>query len=158
MQNEMTVEASATLSYYAGCLRAARADVQRVEDRRADYPASEYSDVLARYRAALAVAEFDFKAEFQACQALEELAAMDAAPVAPVAVKAAQVRCNHYKAIRRCYAIARDAGLDISKAGKAKMRHCFETVTGQCVESRSEYSGAAWLAFGDAIKAGVARW
>ena len=157
MQNEMTVEASATLSYYAGCLRVARADVQRVEDRRADYPASEFAGVLASYREAVAVAEFDFKAEFQAMEVLAELAA-DVAPVAPVAVKAAQVRCNHYKAIRRCYAIARDAGLDISKAGKARMRHCFETVTGQCVESRSEYSGAAWMRFGDAVKSGAARW
>ena len=108
----------------------------------------------------LAQAEADYRYEFQACQALEELAATDSTPVAvvpvavvpvavvPVAVvpvkaeaKAPRVRCDYYKAIRRCYAIARDAGLDVSKAGKARMRHAFETVAGQGMGSRSEYSG-----------------
>jgi len=103
----------------------------------------------------LTQAEADYRYEFQACQALEELAATDSTPVAvvpvavvPVAVvpvkaeaKAPRVRCDYYKAIRRCYAIARDAGLDVSKAGKARMRHAFETVAGQGMGSRSEYSG-----------------
>jgi len=156
-QNEKTVEASATLSYYAGCLRVARADVQRVEDRRADYPASEFAAVIASYRAALAVAEFDFKAEFQAMEVLAELAA-DVVPVKVEAVKAPRVKCPHYRAIRRAFAIAKEKGLDVSKAGKARARHAMENVIGECVNSRSEYSGSDWMRFGDAIKSGAARW
>lgn len=83
---------------------------------------------------------------------------MEAAPVAPVEVKAPRVRCPHYKAIRRAFAIAKDAGLDVSKAGKAKARHAMEDVIGQCVESRAEYTGADWMRFGDKIKSGAARW
>ena len=156
MQNEMTVEASGSLSYYAGCLRVARADYARIENSAADYGAL-HGEAMDAARGELACAEFDFECEFQACQALEELAA-DVAPVATVAVKAPRVKCPHYRAIRRAFAIAKDAGLDVSKAGKARARHAMENVTGQCVESRSEYSGAAWMRFGDAVKSGAARW
>ena len=99
----------------------------------------------------------NFEAEFQACQALEELAA-DVVPVKVEAVKAPRVRCPHYRAIRRAFAIAKDVGLDCSKAGKARARHAMENVIGQCVNSRSEYSGIDWMRFGDAIKTGAARW
>lgn len=157
MQNTMTVKTDGLLSYYAGCLRVARADYARIEANAGDYGAM-HAQAMDAARDELACATFDFEAEFQACQALEELAAMDAAPVAPVAVKAPRVRCPHYRAIRRAFAIAKDAGLDCSKAGKARARHAMEDVIGQCVESRSEYSGSDWMRFGDAIKAGAARW
>jgi len=78
MQNEMTVKTSATLSYYAGCLRAARRDLQTVENNAADYGAM-YGEAMEAARDELACAEFDFECEFKACQALEELAAMEAA-------------------------------------------------------------------------------
>ncbi len=151
MNESVTVtKETQNLQYLAGCMNAARRDYRRALAENA--PAL----VIEELQGDAMGCEDDFRMEFAACAALEELGAMDAAPVAPV--KASRVRCNHYKAIRRCYAIARDAGLDISKDGKAKMRHCFETVTGQCVESRGEYDGAAWLAFGDKIKSGAARW
>jgi len=154
MQNEMTVEASATLSYFAGALRVARADYARIENSAADYGAM-HAEALEAARDELFVAEEDYRCEFQACQALQELAA-DVVPVAPV--KAPRVRCPHYRAIRRAFAIAKDAGLDVSKAGKARARHAMENVIGECVNSRAEYSGSDWMRFGDAIKAGAARW
>jgi len=156
MQNEMTVEASATLSYYAGCLAVARRDLQTVENNAADY-GTMYGEALEAARDELAAAEFDFKAEFAACEVLEQLAA-DVAPVAVQTVKAPRVKCPHYRAIRRAFAIAKDAGLDCSKTGKAKARYAMEDVIGQCVNSRSEYTGADWMRFGDAIKSGAARW
>jgi len=156
MQNEMTVEASATLSYYAGALRVARADYARIENSAADYGAM-HAEAMEAARDELFVAEEDYRCEFQACQALEELAA-DVAPVAPVAVKAPRVKCPHYRAIRRAFAIAKDAGLDCSKAGKARARHAMENVIGECVNSRAEYSGSDWMRFGDAVKSGAAKW
>jgi len=158
MQNETTVEASASLSYYAGCLRIARRDLQTVENSAADYPADMYGEVLDAARGELFVAEEEYRCEFQACEVLEQLAAMDAAPVAVEAVKVPRAKCPHYRAIRRAFAIAKDAGLDVSKAGKARARHAMENVIGECVNSRAEYSGSDWMRFGDAIKAGAARW
>jgi hypothetical protein len=72
-------------------------------------------------------------------------------------VNASRVRCGHWKAIKRAFAIARENGLDTSKVGKARMRHTMEDVLGKCVDSRGQYSGSDWMRFGDAIKAG-ARW
>ncbi len=157
MQNEKTVEASATLSYYAGCLAVARRDLQTVENNSADYGAM-HAQAMEAARDELAAATFDFEAEFKACEVLEQLATMDAAPVAVEPVKVSRVRCPHYRAIRRAFAIAKDAGLDVSKAGKARARHAMENVIGECVNSRSEYSGSDWMRFGDAIKAGRATW
>lgn len=162
MQSETTVSinSSAQLGYFAGALRVARAELERIEAHACEWDADAYAEAMQQARAELAAAEFDYRCEFQACQALEELAAVDSAPVAvaPVAVKAPRVRCPHYKAIRRCYAIAKERGLDCSKAGKARARHAMEDVIGQCVESRAEYTGADWMRFGDAIKAGAVRW
>jgi hypothetical protein len=157
MQNETTVKTSGTLSYYAGALRVARADVQRVENNAADYGAM-HAEAMEAARAELAAAEFDFRCEFAAFEVLEQLELLHAAPVAVEPVKVSRVRCAHYKAIRRAFAIAKDAGLDVSKAGKARARHAMEDVIGQCVNSRSEYSGSDWMRFGDAVKSGAARW
>jgi hypothetical protein len=190
MQNEMTVEASGSLSYYAGALRVARADFARIENNAADYGAM-HAEAMEAARDELFVAEEDFRCEFQACQALQELGAMEAAPVAVAmdapakveaakveaakveaakveaakveaakveAAKASRVKCPHYRAIRRAFAIAKDRGLDTTKAGKARARHAMEDVVGQCVESRAEYNGADWMKFGDKIKAGAVRW
>jgi hypothetical protein len=131
-------------------MNAARRDYKRAVAENA--PAS----VIEELKGDAMGCEEDFRMEFAACAALEELGAMDAAPVAPV--KASRVRCNHYKAIRRAFAIAKDAGLDVSKAGKARARHAMEDVVGQCVNSRSEYSGADWMRFGDAVKSGAVSW
>ncbi len=136
----------------------ARRDLQTVENNAGNYPADMYGEALEAARDELAAAESDFGYEWQACQALQELGAIDAAPVAPVAVKASRVRCPHYRAIRRAFAIAKDAGLDVSKAGKARARHAMENVIGECVNSRAEYSGSDWMRFGDKIKSGGARW
>ncbi len=100
-------------------------------------------------------AETDFHARMMPESA--PVAAQTPAIEAP-ATKPAKVRCPHYKAIRRAFAIARDAGLDCSKAGKARARHAMEDVIGQCVNSRAEYSGSDWMRFGDAIKAGRSAW
>ncbi len=159
--NKTTVAAAnSQLAYFAGVLRAARADVQQVEERRADYPADTYGEVLKSYHTALTQAEKDFRFEWQACQALEELAAMPDTPAqaAPVATSKPQERCPHWKAIKRVYAIAKERGLDTSRAGKARMRHTMESTLGRCVNSRGEYSGADWQAFGDAVKSGRAAW
>ncbi len=152
MRNEVTVKTSASLSYYAGALRVARADYARIENSAADYPADIYGEVLEAAKGELFVAEEEFRCEFQACQVLEELAAMEAAPVA------AKPRCAHWKAIKRVYAIAREKGLDTSKAGKARMRNAMENTLGRCVNSRGEYTGADWMKFGDWVKSDAARW
>lgn len=163
MQNETTVKTDGLLSYYAGCLRVARADLARIEANAGDYGAM-HGEAMEAARDELACATFDFECEFQAVaalQELEQLATMEAAPLVPAKVEAAKVsrvRCPHYRAIRRAFAIAKDAGLDCSKAGKARARHAMENVIGQCVESRAEYSGSDWMKFGDAIKAGRAAW
>jgi hypothetical protein len=139
------------LAYLAGCMNAARRDYKRALAENA--PAS----VIEELKGDAMGCEEDFRMEFAAYQALEELGA---APVAvqAVPVKVSRVKCPHYRAIRRAFAIAKDAGLDVSKAGKARARHAMENVIGQCVESRSEYSGSDWMRFGDAIKAGRAAW
>jgi hypothetical protein len=149
----MTVKTDGLLSYYAGCLRTTRRDFQTVENNAADYGAM-HGEAMQQARAELAAAEFDFRCEFQACEVLQELAA----PVIVEPVKAPRIRCPHYKAIRRAFAIAKEKGLDTSKAGKARARHAMEDVIGQCVNSRSEYNGGDWMRFGDAIKAGRATW
>jgi hypothetical protein len=150
MQNETTVGASATLSYYAGCLRFARADLARIENNSADYGAM-HAQAMEAARDELACAEFDFEAEFKACQALQELAA----GVAPVAVEPVKERCPHWKLIKRFFAIAREAGLDTSKEAKPKMRHALESAMGRCVDSRSEVTANEWMMLGDRVKAGL---
>ncbi len=136
------------LAFLAGELQAAKRDFNRAQ---AD--ANTPADVLESLYVEMNIAEDDFRFEFQAVQTLQELGA----PVASVPVNAPRVRCGHWKAIKRTFAIARENGLDTSKVGKARMRHTMEDVLGKCVDSRGEYSGSDWMRFGDAIKAG-ARW
>lgn len=80
------------------------------------------------------------------------------APAAKVEAKPAKVRCPHYKAIQRFFAIARDAGLDTSKAAKPAIRHAMESAMGRCVNSRSEVTGAEWATMGAQVKTGKLCW
>ncbi len=66
------------------------------------------------------------------------------------------VRCAWYRDIRRCYAIAREAGLD-TKADAA-MRAAFSRYLRKRIESREEMNGSDWVAVGDGIKARVLAW
>ncbi len=122
----------------------------------------------------------DFYTKFAACRNDESAAyyraqaekyerfaagALEAAPVAAQApkveapaVQPVKARCSYYKAIQTFFAIARDAGLDTSKAAKPQMRHAMETAMGRCVNSRSEVTGAEWAAMGAKIKAGKLAW
>ncbi len=139
------------LQYLSGELQAAKRDFNRAAE-----DVNTPADVLESLYVEMNIAEDDFRFEFQAVQVLQEL---QAAPVAvqAVPVKVSRVKCPHYRAIRRAFAIAKARGLDVSKAGKARARHAMENAIGQCVNSRAEYSGADWMRFGDKIKSGAAR-
>lgn len=77
------------------------------------------------------------------------------------AVKVAQTvanrpRCSFHKAIRRCYAIARENGLDTRNDDA--MRSAISRALGRQIESRDELNGGDWQAVGDAIKFGALAW
>jgi hypothetical protein len=76
------------------------------------------------------------------------------AQLAPVAAKPA--RCEFYPVIRRCYAIAREAGLNV-KADDA-MRAAFSRFLGREVETRETLRAGDWLLIGNAIKAQRLSW
>ncbi len=78
-----------------------------------------------------------------------------AAPQSP-AQAAKAPRCSHFKAIKRAYAIAREAGLNV-KADEA-MRAAFSGFLCKPVASRETLSGSDWSACGDAMKAGYLTW
>lgn len=80
-----------------------------------------------------------------------------AAPKAPAKVEA-KPRCKHWKLIARFFAIARENGLDTSKAAKPAMRHAMESAMKRCVDSRREVSANEWLMLGDLIKVGRLAW
>jgi uncharacterized membrane protein len=92
--------------------------------------------------------------------AVQVEAAQPVAVEAPAKVEAqpAKTRCPHRKLIARFFAIAREAGLDASKAAKPSMRHAMENAMKRCVDSRSEVTAAEWLMLGDLIKAGRLAW
>jgi hypothetical protein len=75
--------------------------------------------------------------------------------VKPGTVKPERTRCPHYKAIRRFFAIAREAGLDTSAAAKPRMRHALESAMGRYVDSRGEVTANEWMMLGDRVKAGL---
>jgi hypothetical protein len=147
--NETTVAVTREtqhLAYLAGCMNAARRDYKRALAENA--PAC----VIEELQGDAMGCEEDFRFEFQAVAALQELQA------APVAAKVSKPRCPHWKLISRFFGIARDAGLDTSKAAKPKMRHAMETQMGRCVNSRSEVSAGEWELLGDLVKAGRLAW
>jgi hypothetical protein len=92
----------------------------------------------------------------------------EAAQQVPVAVEApaakvgeaqpAKTRCPHRKLIARFFAIAREHGMDTSKAAKPAMRHAMEAAMKRCVDSRSEVTANEWLMLGDLIKVGRLAW
>jgi pyrroline-5-carboxylate reductase len=88
----------------------------------------------------------------QACEAMPAPATSQ--NVAQEAVAAP--RCVHFKSIKRVYAIARDAGLNV-KADEA-MRAAFSRFLGRAISSREELNGRDWLLIGDAIKARHLAW
>lgn len=89
-----------------------------------------------------------FLAHLQAAQAPTTAKVSGAKKSAP--------RCAWYRDIRRAYAIAREAGLDV-KADEA-MRAAFGRLLGRRIETREEMNGADWIAVGDAMKARVLAW
>ena len=101
-------------------------------------------------------------APIAAAQAREELphvlafiAHLEAMPQA-ASTRAPKVRCPFYREIRRCYAIAREAGCDV-KADEA-MRAAFGAFLCKPVASRETLTGSDWSACGDAMKAGYLTW
>lgn len=95
-----------------------------------------------------------------ACKRIEAIeyviAVLDAAqlPAAPVAERAP--RCPFYREIRRCYAIAREAGLD-TEADEA-MRAAFARYLGRTVPTRETLCGADWARVANAIKGKRLAW
>ncbi len=65
-------------------------------------------------------------------------------------------RCPHYKAIRRCYAIAKDRGLNVKD--EPAMRRAFGRALGREVTTREELGASDWQAVGDMMKRGTLAW
>jgi hypothetical protein len=65
-------------------------------------------------------------------------------------------RCSWVAAIRRCFGLAKGAGLD-TKADEA-MRAAIGAMLGRAVASRSELSASDWLDVGDGIRRGELAW
>lgn len=80
----------------------------------------------------------------------------NAAPAALPAASVSRSRCPFYRAVKRCFAIARDAGLD-TKADEA-MRAAFGRCLGRSISSREELDGRDWMLIGDCIKARRLTW
>ncbi len=104
-------------------------------------------------------------APIAAAQAREELphvlaflAHLEAMPATPKAAstRAPKVRCAWYREIRRCYAIAREAGCDV-KADES-MRAAFSRFLGRAIESREAMNGGDWFLVANAIKAHQLAW
>ncbi len=82
--------------------------------------------------------------------------APEAATVAPAAASVSRPRCTFHKAIRRCYAISRDLGLD-TRSDEA-MRRAFGRALGRTIETREAMNASDWQAVGDMMKRGVLAW
>lgn len=65
-------------------------------------------------------------------------------------------RCAHSKEIRRCFAIAREHGLD-TRADEA-MRAAIGRQLGFTVETREVLNGYQWKQVGDMVKRGALAW
>ena len=95
----------------------------------------------------------------EAVEEARRCGAMQPAKTQPVAVEATQpvkARCPHYREIRRCYAIAREAGLDVKADGA--MRAAFGRFLGRVIESRAALHGRDWNLVGDAIQVRALVW
>ena len=98
-------------------------------------------------------------------QGARESAAREAA-AQPVAVEAPKVEAKpvpvkdiqRVKAMRRFFAIAKDAGLDTSKGAKPRMRHAIENLLRRCFDSRAEITTEEWIYLGDLINSGRLNW
>ncbi len=86
---------------------------------------------------------------------LQSAAAKASRAIATVQPESAP-RCAFYREIRRCYAIAREAGCDV-KADEA-MRASFSRFLGRAVSSREELNGSEWYEIGSAIKTFQLSW
>jgi uncharacterized protein YfiM (DUF2279 family) len=71
---------------------------------------------------------------------LESALATLNAPKVAAQVTPAKVRCPHYKAIRRMFAVAKSAGLDTSN--KKGMRAAFSALLGHTVTTRADLTAA----------------
>lgn len=78
------------------------------------------------------------------------------APVKVSSAKKSAPRCTWYRDIRRCYAIAREVGLDV-KADDA-MRAAFACFLGREVPTREVLDGDDWFLIGNAIKSRRLSW
>jgi DNA-binding Lrp family transcriptional regulator len=70
--------------------------------------------------------------------------------------KKSGARCAWYRDIRRCYAVAREAGLDVK--ADAKMRESFGRFLGREIESREELRAGDWYLIASEIKAHRLSW
>jgi len=86
------------------------------------------------------------------------IAHLEATPATPQAAstRAPQVRCAHFKSIKRAYSIAAQAGLNTRDS--AAMRAAFSAFLCKPVASRETLSGSDWSACGDAMKSGYLAW
>ena len=96
--------------------------------------------------------------EAEAAQSIEKCApATMTRTVAIVArIEASAPRCPFYKSIRRCFAIAKEAGLDTR--ADAAMCAAFSAFLGRAVPTRETMNGRDWLLVGDAIKSRRLAW
>lgn len=72
------------------------------------------------------------------------------------AAKPAKVRCPHYKAIRRMFAVAQSAGLNCQN--KKGMRAAFSALLGKPVVSRADLTAADYGRAVQSIEAGLMWW
>ncbi len=150
MKSVLVTSETQHLAFLAGELQSAKDELARAMQ-------SGTSHEVNVARAEVEAAQRDFQMEFRAVEALQSLEA-EPVRVEPVEVQAKPERCPHWKQIQRFFAIAREAGLDTSKAAKPKMRHAMEDVLRRCVDSRSEVSASEWMLLGDAIKSHRLTW
>ncbi len=115
----------------------------------------EYSQTLALVATLKTAPRAAADAREELPHVLAFLAHLEAMPQA-ASTRAPKVRCAWYREIRRCYAIAREAGCDV-KADES-MRAAIGRFLGRAVASREELNGNDWHEVGSAIKSHQLAW
>jgi len=114
---------------------------------------------MAQWRATGQVA-FKMDAEWHQRTADKHWAAIGGKPVAVIdeVGPAPRQRCPHYATIREFFGVAREAGLDTSKAAQDRCRGAVGMLLGRPVASRGELSGAEWGFCTNAVRMGRLFW
>jgi hypothetical protein len=117
--------------------------------------AAMYKDRARHYEVLAQSAKESAQREAVQVEAAQQMPVAVEAPAAKVEAK--PLPCS-VKAIRRFFAIAKDCGMDTSKAAKPAMRHAIETALRRYINSRAEITMNEWLMLGDLVKIGRLAW